>query len=731
MRAPDGTIVTQFELHDLEDVSEIKMDLLSIEGADKIQTCLELLVDDGYIKEYPTLRETYEHALGVYNLERINDEMWNLVNEHRIFSLFQMEKESGYRGISLTHPQNVDDLATLNSVIRLMAQEKGAESPLDKYARFRKYPQDWENEMISYGLNDEERALMHRELDVSNGLCITQEQFMKLVQLPECGGWDLQWADRLRKSIAKKNPKEYEALTAEFFKGIREKGCSERFCNYVWSVQIALSRGYGFNASHTLAYSIIALQEMNLAWKYPIVYWNTANLIVDSGGVQSFEDEEVEEAELEVKQEVGIDEAEEDEEEWEEANEVEEISVEDKKKKKTKSIDYGRVASIIGKMGNEGIKVSPPDINNSSFTFTPIAKDNKILYGLRGITRISVDKVNEIITARPYSSMNDFLSKIKVNKIQMSNLIKAGAFDSIEGIAREDIMRKYLESIADKKQRLTLQNMQMLINKELIPEEMQFYAKLFLFNKFLKTCKDGINYSLNEAALNFISNNFDSDLIEDGTYILQKTWDNLYKKAMEPMRQYLKDNKDEMLAALNKSLYDEVANKYAAGNISSWEMDSISFYYHEHELAFAQPDFDDFFKLSEEPEVEYSFVGNNGQEVKMYKLHRIIGTVIDKDKIRNTINLLTPTGVVTVRIYKNQFALYDKQISEKDSEGVKKIVERSWFKRGTKLMVQGIRINDNFIPKKRKDSIYPVISKIIKIENNKKLEFQFNRLNLE
>ena len=292
-------------------------------------------------------------------------------------------------------------------------------------------------------------------------------------------------------------------------------------------------------------------------------------------------------------------------------------------------------------------------------------------------------------------------------------------------------MRKYLESIADKKQRLTLQNMQMLINKELIPEEMQFYAKLFLFNKFLKTCKDGINYSLNEAAINFISSNFDSDLIEDGMYIPQKAWDNLYKKAMEPMRQYLKDNKDEMLAALNKSLYDEVADKYAAGNISSWEMDSISFYYHEHELAFAQSDFDDFFKLSEEPEVEYSFVGNNGQEVKMYKLHRIIGTVIDKDKIRNTINLLTPTGVVTVRIYKNQFALYDKQISEKDSDGVKKIVERSWFKRGTKLMVQGIRINDNFIPKKRKDSIYPVISKIIKIENNKKLEFQFNRLNLE
>ena len=728
MRAPDGTIVTQFELHDLEDVSEIKMDLLSIEGADKIQTCLELLINDGYVKEYPTLRETYEHALGVYNLERTNSEMWDLVNEHRIFSLFQMEKESGYRGITLTQPQNVDDLATLNSVIRLMAQEKGAESPLDKYARFRKYPQDWENEMIRYGLNDEERALMHRELDVSNGLCITQEQFMKLVQLPECGGWDLQWADRLRKSIAKKNPKEYEALTEEFFDGIKKKGCNERFCNYVWNVQIALSRGYGFNASHTLAYSIIALQEMNLAWKYPIVYWNTANLIVDSGGVQSFEDEEVEEAELEVKQEIGIDEIEEDEEEWEEANEIKETGAEDKKKKKTKSIDYGRVASIIGKMSNEGIRVSPPDINNSSFTFTPIATDNKILYGLRGITRISVDKVNEIINSRPYSSVSDFLSKIKVNKIQMSNLIKAGAFDSIEGIAREDIMHKYLESIADKKQRLTLQNMQMLINKKLIPEEMSFYAKLFLFNKYLKSCKEGINYFLNESAINFINAHFDVDIVENGEYILQKTWDNLYKKAMDPMREYLKEHKDEMLNALNNSLYEEVSEKYAQGNISSWEMDSISFYYHEHELIRAQSSYDDFFNLPEEPEIEYSFSGSEGQEIKIYKLHKIIGTVIDKDKIRNTINLLTPTGVVNVRIYKNQFALYDKQISEKDADGVKHVLEKSWFTRGTKLMVQGIRRNNDFIPKKTKKSIYPIISKITDIDDFGNLTMQYERI---
>ena len=733
MRAPDGTIVTQFELHDLEDVSEIKMDLLSVEAADKIQTCLELLIKDGYIKEYPTLRETYEHVLNVYDLERSSQEMWDMVNSHKIISLFQMEQASGIRGIALTHPQSVDDLATLNSVIRLMASEKGAEAPLDKYARFREHPWMWDDEMRKFGLTDKERELLHKELDISNGLSITQEQFMKLVQLPECGGWDLQFADKLRKSIAKKNPREYEALTEQFYKGIKEKGCNENFCHYVWDVQIALSRGYGFNASHTLAYSIIALQEMNLAYKYPIVYWNTANLIVDSGGVQTVDYTETEDEMIEVELETGEDEVEEVEEEeeeleeWEEANKTINEESEDKKKKKTKNIDYGRLASIIGKLSNYNIKVSPPNINKSSFTFTPVAETNTILYGLRGIARISIDKINEIIASRPYNSLDDFLSKNHLNKIQITNLIKAGVFDEIENKPREEIMYNYLESIADKKQRLTLQNMQMLITKELIPDEMGFYAKLFLFNKFLKTCRDGIYYTLNESAINFISNNFSVDFINNGNSISQKIWDTLYKKAMEPMREYLKEHKDEMLNKLNKSLYEEVANKYSNGNISKWEMDSLSFYYHEHELAAAALDYDNFFDLPEDPEVEYIAHDKNGQEFKIYKLHKIIGTVIDKDKMHNTVTLLTPTGVVLVKVYKNQFALYDKQLSQRGEDGKKHVIEKSWFSRGTKLMVQGIRRGDGFIPKKRKQSFYPIISKITSVDNNE-LTFQYERM---
>ena len=728
MRAPDGTIITQFELHDLEDVSMIKMDLLSVEAADKIHTCLDLLVEQGYIKEYPTLRETYENALGVYKINRDDAKMWDMVQNHEIVSLFQMEQQSGVRGIALTHPRSVDELAVLNSVIRLMATEKGAESPLDKYARFRSNPNAWDQEMRSMGLSDRDREIMHRELDISDGMSITQEQFMQLVQLPECGGWDLQWADKLRKSIAKKNPKEYDALTKQFFDNVKEKRLNEAFCKYVWNIEIALSRGYGFNAAHTYSYSMIALQEMNLARFYPIIFWNTANLIVDSGGIQTDEIEDEDEG-LDVEPEA--DEDEEEQEEWEEENELTEGEKEDKKKEKTKTVDYGKVATAIGRFGNYGIKVSPPDINNSSYTFTPVVERNEILYGLRGITRLSTSTIKEIMEVRPFISLEDFLEKVKVNKVQMINLIKCGAFDELIKLSREEIMEKYIDMIADKKQRVTLQNMQMLINYNLIPEEMILYKKVYLFNKFLKQQKKVEYYELNDAAVNFIAEHFTANVLSNGTQISAAKWELMYQKSMDPMRLYIKEHKDELLDKLNKALYDEMFNKYALGSVSHWEMDSVSFYSHEHELSESQYLYDDFFKLPEEPEIDYSFMGKDGNEIRVYRLRKIIGTVIDKSKMKNTVTLLTPTGVVNVKVYKNQYAGFDKQLSERGADGKKHVKEKSWFSRGTLLMIQGIRRGQDFIPKKRKDSFYPIISKITEVHDDGTLEFQTERVDIE
>jgi DNA polymerase-3 subunit alpha len=257
---------------------------------------------------------------------------------------------------------------------------------------------------------------------------------------------------------------------------------------------------------------------------------------------------------------------------------------------------------------------------------------------------------------------------------------------------------------------------------------MAYYGKLFMFNKFLKTCKQDDNYMLNDAAINFIAEHFSVDYISNGLFIKQSVWDNLYKKGMNPMRVYLKAHQAEMLKVLNDTLYNEMANKYASGSVSHWEMESVSFYSHPHELAEAQYLYDDFFTLPEAPEIDYTFTGRDGNEIRVYKLRKIIGTVIDKNKMKNTVTLLTPTGVVNVKVYKNQFAMFDKRLSQKGADGRKHVLENSWCSRGTLLMIQGIRRENDFIPKKRKDSFYPVISKITAMHEDGTLEFQTERL---
>lgn len=249
MRAPSGEIITQFELHSAESTGLIKYDILSVEALDKIHICLDLLCKDGLVEEESTLKETYEKVIGIYNLIRDDKEMWKMCWDHKVLSLFQMEKQSGIQGIATLKPTSVDDLAILNATIRLMAQEKGAEMPTQKLARFKKDSQQWDYELEQYGLGKKEKEILKPVLETSYGLCIAQEQFMQLVQLPELGGFDLTFADRLRKSIAKKNPAEYEAVTKEFFEKTAEKGCDYKLCSYVWNVLIAMSRGYGFNLS--------------------------------------------------------------------------------------------------------------------------------------------------------------------------------------------------------------------------------------------------------------------------------------------------------------------------------------------------------------------------------------------------------------------------------------------------------------------------------------------------
>ena len=369
------------------------------------------------------------------------------------------------------------------------------------------------------------------------------------------------------------------------------------------------------------------------------------------------------------------------------------------------STDYGKIAKAIGDITNAGIKVSLANINKSSYGFVPDVENNQILFGLKGMLNVGDDVVAAIIANRPYSSPRDFLNKVKPGKQAMISLIKGGAFDEMED--RKFVMAWYIWETCDKKSRITLQNMSGLIKHNLLPEktEEQIIARrVFEFNRYLKSaCKESsTTYALDDRAYKFLMELDLEDLVYGVMKLDIKQWDKVYQKYMDVFRTWITSDKDNILKALNKEIFLEDWNKYAQGNLSSWEMEVLCFYYHDHELKDVNRDrygLVNFYDLPEEPVIESTFQ-RGGKTVHMFKLNRICGTCIAKNKTKSTVTLLTNDGVVDVKFRKEYFSLFDKQISARQPDGTKKIMEKSWFNRGNMIVVTGIRNGDNFVSKK-------------------------------
>lgn len=662
----------------------IKIDLLSVECLDKIHNCIDLLCDYGKIERKATLKETYESVIGIYNLERLDPKMWEMVWDHKIQSLFQMEKQSGIQGIALIKPKSVDELAVLNSVIRLMPSDKNSERPLDLWAKYRSNIKLWYNEMKYYGLTDEEIAWLGNHSAVTDGICESQEGLMSLVQEPRLGGNSLNFADRCRKGIAKKQGKLFEECEKEFYTNIKKNNCSEKLAHYVWDIMLKVQRGYSFNRSHCLAYSLVALQEMNLAYKFPLIYWNTACLITDTGGNEDIEG----------------------------------------------SNDYGKLADGINKMRDEGIEVALPDINESTYTFKPDEVNNKIIFGLRGILSLGDEIINNIIANRPYKSFEDFKSKVKVNKTVMLSLIKAGVFDSLED--RKSVMKKYIYETADTKKNLNITSIPLLMKNNLLPMDNDDYKmayRIYEFNRYLKAkCGNGI---VDNRAFNFLTEIDCEDLVDGNMKLNEKGWQKFYSKAMDIYRDYIASHKEELLAVINEEAFVNNWSTYAEGSLSAWEMEAICFYYHEHEMAHLNHELygiSSFKNLPEEPEVDYTYYTKDGKEVNIFKLTKIAGTCISKNKNKGTVKILTVDGVVEVRFRKEYFAMFDKQVSVKGADGKKHVVESSWFNKGEKIMVNGMRQGDQFTAKKYKSTEGHTLYRILQIEDDGKLVLQSERV---
>lgn len=606
-----------------------------------------------------------------------------------------------------------------------MTAEKGAETPMEKYIRYKRNLSLWYQEMDQAGLTKEEQATIEPYFKQSYGVPPSQEQLMRMLMDDKICNFSLKEANAARKIVGKKQM----AKIPELHQQILDTASSSALGQYIWKCGVGPQMGYSFSIIHALAYSFIGVQTIYLAVNWNPIYWNTACLIVNSGSLE----------EQEITQVVSIYEKED-----YEQYDYEDLSDRSGKKKIEKTTDYSKLAKAIGDITSKGINISLIDINKSGFSFEPDEENNEILFGLKGVNKIGGPVIEKIINNRPYKGIIDFMNRCPLNKTQMISLIKSGAFDKIDDYwaseinknnPRYAIMAYYLSIVSEPKKKLTLQNFNSLLEKGLIPAFLHQEQITYAFNKYLKTRKYKEYYLLNAGTdAQFFQNSYDASIIEviNGVpCVKQKNWDKIYQNIMDGAREWLKENQEAVLNQYNDLLFKEAWNKYANGNISAWEMESLCFYYHEHELTDINTlkyGIVNFFDLPSEPQVDY-FFKRAGRNIPIFKLYKIAGTIISKNNIKSSVTLLTTEGVVDVKFTKEYYAMFNRQISEVQADGSKKVLEKGWFSRGVKIMVTGYRREDTFVAKTYKSTPTHQLYKITDIKDGN-ITLEHERINV-
>jgi len=224
------------------------------------------------------------------------------------------------------------------------------------------------------------------------GLIVYQEQVLAIAR--KVAGFSLGRADLLRKAMGKKNKEILDKERVHFESGMKENKFSADAVEKLWQTLIPFS-DYAFNRAHSAGYGLLSFWTAYLKANYPTEYM--AALLT---------------------------------------------SVRD---------DKDKSALYLNECRRMGIKVLPPDVNESDSEYTPRGVD--IRFGLTAIRNVGENVVASIISNRiskgRYLSFGDFLTKVDAlvcNKKTIESLIKAGAFDSLMH-SRKGLMMVYLEAI--------------------------------------------------------------------------------------------------------------------------------------------------------------------------------------------------------------------------------------------------------------------------------------------
>lgn len=681
MKTSKGLEITQWDAHTTEMAGGIKYDFLSINALDRIRAAMDMLLKDGKIEWQGSLQDTFNKYFHPDVLDIESPGMYDMLFNGDIISAFQFEAKAGRQALEKINARNFNQLAAANSLMRLSCE---GEQPIDKFIRYKNNMNEWDADMDEYGLTSPEKQVMHELLNSRYGVCETQEAIMQIAMHEKVASYNLKEAKGLRKASAKRDPEVAATQKELFFKKGKANGTSDNLLNYIWNECYMPTFGYSFSQPHVVAYTMILLIEMNIAYRYGVHYWKAACLNVDAGILGE----------------------------------------------KEEGTKYGKVAKALSNFRDD---VIPPSVNKSDIGFTPDQQTGKIMYGLKPIVGMNGRLAQQIIDGRPYANMQDFINKNIIDgdltNTKMVNLIKSGMFDELYP-DRNSLMKNFVMYVEPYKNKLTSSVLPKIAHA--IPGEYEEAKNAYFFLKEVKKLKshDGLgdyffkNYKAlaDEKVTKKYPESFRYN--DNGELIIEaKVLEKVVKEKMEPLTEWLKTEQAlNAEAALRRSAY---WNKYCTGTIAHWEMQSITFYITDHELN--EYPINNFFNLSSfedmsrEPEVE-GWNNSRGRKWPKYKTEVIAGTVIDTLPAKGIVTIITRTGVVDVRVGKGRYQHYNKKIMV--GEGKERVnIDDTWWKRGSMIVAVGYRRENDFYANS-KNSPYQHSIMLIKGHNGKDIFIQ-------
>ena len=345
----DSEMVAQFTMKDLEDAGLLKMDFLGLRTLTIIDDTLELIEANHNVK------------IDIDAIDFEDEATYKLFSRGETLAIFQFESKGMQEYLMQLKPRNLEEITAMNALYRPGPMENIPDFIDRKFGR----------KEISYIHN-----IMESTLKMTYGIIVYQEQVMQLVQV--IAGFSLGQADILRRAMGKKDDALMAQQRSVFVEGAMKNNVPADKAGEIFDLIQKFAK-YGFNKSHSLAYSYLAFQTAWLKAHYTAEFL-AANMTAEKN-----------------------------------------------------SLD--KIVQLIDEAESKGIKVLPPDVNRSIDKFTVV--NNQIYFGMSAIKNVGSAAVENIIKARsekPFTSFFDFIARAdtrQINKRVIEALICSGAFDSL------------------------------------------------------------------------------------------------------------------------------------------------------------------------------------------------------------------------------------------------------------------------------------------------------------